>query len=269
LNPNRPTDGDSSIPNHILRREIMRNSAKMMLLLASSLLVLALAPVGSLLAGPGGGTDPRVFPLESRMNGASYSEWIARWYQWVCSLPKSHNPLFETADCSAGQSGPVWFLGGTFVVAEENGVYVGRADRTCRIPSGTKLFFPIIDIAINTLNPDRTDQYLLDYAEYLGGFLVPESLRLEIDGKAVSDVAQYRVASPVFHTGPLPEDNILGRDAGTDPRVASDGYYVMLKPLSVGTHTVRFSGRSFISFLDYHFELDIQYTITIVPSGQY
>jgi hypothetical protein len=184
-------------------------------------------------------------------------------------LPKSHHPLFETADCSAGQSDPVWFLGGTFVVSEENGVYVGRADRTCRIPSGTKLFFPIINIAYNTLNPDVTDQDILDLAEYLGGFIVPESLSLEIDGKPVPDVAQYRVASPVFHTGPLPDDNILNKEAGTDPRVASDGYYVMLKPLTVGTHTIRFSGRSFISFLNYSFELDIRYKITVVPAGRY
>ena len=48
-----------------------------------------------------------------------------------------------------------------------------------------------------------------------------------------------------------------------------DGYYVMLKPLSVGTHTIRFSGRTVISSYNYSFELDIHYEITVVPAGRY
>ena len=55
-----------------------------------------------------------------------------------------------------------------------------------------------------------------------------------LDGKQLP-VAGFRTASPfvIF----LPADNILDSPAG--PTLAAiDGYFLMLKPLRVGTHTV-------------------------------
>lgn len=255
----------------------MRKHSIWMLGLVCSLVVLALAPAATILAGPGGKTDPRVFPPQSNMSGASYSEWSARWWQWAYATPVSLSPLFDDtgANVASGQSGDVWFLGGTFVTAEINGVFVGEADRTCQIPAEKKLFFPIMNTSWITLNLDgsysyETDAEVLAFARYYGNFILPENLTLEIDGKPVDNLADYRVASPLFQTGPLPVDNILGipAAAGKTPRVASDGYYVMLKPLSVGTHTIHFTGFEYVPPPDnYSFRLDITYHITVVPAG--
>lgn len=40
----------------------------------------------------------------------------------------------------------------------------------------------------------------------------------------------------------LPSDNLFGLDARTYSPAIDDGFYVMLRPLSVGPHTVRFRG---------------------------
>ena len=46
--------------------------------------------------------------------GRTYSEWAAAWWQWALSIPVSVHPLFDHGDCKTGQSGPVYFLGGSF-----------------------------------------------------------------------------------------------------------------------------------------------------------
>jgi hypothetical protein len=43
--------------------------------------------------------------------------------------------------------------------------------------------------------------------------------------------------------------------------VASDGTWVMLAPLPVGTHTIRFGG----AFPTLSFTLDVQYTVIVDP----
>jgi hypothetical protein len=64
--------------------------------------------------------------------GKAYGEWSAKHWQWLYSLRVNHHPLFDTAGCSTAQSGPVWFLGGTFVVVEQQpGVVIGNATRDC------------------------------------------------------------------------------------------------------------------------------------------
>src|SRR5438067_362973 len=77
-----------------------------------------------------------VVPPDQTVAGETYGEWSAEWWQWAFSLPVDQHPLFDTADCSEGQSGPVWFLGGTFVATDlGSGVFLGQADRTCTIPA--------------------------------------------------------------------------------------------------------------------------------------
>src|SRR5690242_15482225 len=73
------------------------------------------SPVTSCVATAQGNPNPGVIPVNASPYGATYGEWSARWWQWAFSLPVDHHPLFDTADCSAGQSGPVWFLGASFV----------------------------------------------------------------------------------------------------------------------------------------------------------
>src|SRR5438874_7424155 len=94
--------------------------------LKAALLAAMLCIVGlSSLAG--GTSPPNVLPAGSRL--------AAAWWEWVFSLPVTASPQFDTADCSAGQSGPVWFLGGTF--------FGGTITRTCTIPAGKTLVFPV------------------------------------------------------------------------------------------------------------------------------
>ena len=79
--------------------------------------VQALGRVGGTQAGQAthdNGNNPGVLPVQSKFEGKTYGEWSAEFWKWELSLPIDHHPLFDTAPVSAGQTGHVWFLGGTF-----------------------------------------------------------------------------------------------------------------------------------------------------------
>src|SRR6266496_2548805 len=68
----------------------------------------------------------------------TYAQWCAEWCEWLLSIPKGNNPVFDdTGQNSAhNQKGSVWFLAGTTG---------GHAHRKCIIPAGMGILFPIVE----------------------------------------------------------------------------------------------------------------------------
>jgi hypothetical protein len=228
-----------------------------------------------LLMAPPTNADSRVFPVNSHPHGSSYAEWSAKHWQWLYSLPVDHHPLFDTADCSAGQSGQVWFLGGTFTLSTANGIVIGKVTRNCTIPPGKALFFPLLDAECSTIEGNgTTEEELRACAKSSADPIILGSLFCVVDGNPVSALAQYRVQSPLFNFGPLPENNVLEASgivapAGSTSPSVSDGYFVILKPLSVGRHTIHFGGTADLTSSGGPiFIQDITYNITVSPQGK-
>jgi hypothetical protein len=84
----------------------------------------------------------------------------------------------------------------------------------------------------------------------------------EIDGAPVQNLPAYRHQSPLFTFGPLPANNLLGAPEGTTASSVDDGVYLMLKPLSVGAHSIHFIGT-----LDGAGTIETTYQILVVPGG--
>src|SRR2546426_5108244 len=154
--------------------------------LAAATLALLIAKLPAQAAGRN--LNPRVLPINSTPYGKTYGQWSAEHWKWTFSLPVDHHPLTDTADCSAGQSGPVWFLGGTFVSTTEGGVTIGRATRDCSVPAGKALFFPIINTECSTLEGNgTTDAELRSCAQFFQDHA--HDMTCTIDGVAVQNVA--------------------------------------------------------------------------------
>jgi hypothetical protein len=232
---------------------------------AAGLLLTALVVAEPAAAGGGSG----VVPPNARPHGKTYGEWSASFWQWAFSLPVDEHPLFDTAPGSTSQSGKVWFLGGTFTTIEETpGVVVGTADREITVPAGTSLFFPILNAEASDIEGNgETEAELRAAAEFFADFIDPADLFLRIDGKAVRNLAPFRMQSPLISIAPLPENNLFGVPAGTTGIAVGDGYHVMLNPLPVGTHTIEFGGSVDLSAIGGPiFILDISYEVTVVPA---
>lgn len=230
-------------------------------------LVLAAVAAAILVAvGPGiqgaMATTPGVVPPQAHPHGLSYGQWQARWNQWEYSLPIPDNPGFDEtgAKCANGQTGHVWF---TSFVSHD-----GTTTRACSIPSGTALFVLVAALECSTLEPPPffgSNEAELracatsGYDTFWGDAL----LSLTIDGVAVSDLLSYRSVTPLF-SFTLPGDNLLGLPAGMSGSGVSDGVYVFLSPMKVGSHTVAIHIES-TSFGT----VDEIYHLTVVPRGRY
>ena len=199
----------------------------------------------------------------------SSEESSAEWQQWALSIPTIPTSLNPERDpdgrnCMVGQRGSVWFLAGT------GG---GSVTRTCAVPEGTSLFFPVVNIVnINTPNvcgqgPDNIT------VKDLRAAIAPiiddaTNLSAKVDGVPIKHL--QRVRSQVFEAA-LPEDNVfddgcVGAGLGDVPAgiyspAVDDGFYVELNPLKVGSHILHIHGE----LPSLGFSLDVTYHLTVVP----
>ncbi len=187
----------------------------------------------------------------------SFRELSAQWWQWALSIPAAVNPVSDTtgAHCMVGQRGPVWFLAGS-----TTGV---PTVRTCTVPEGVPLFFPVINTV--WINTPVCDALVLSVAE-LRALAARDidgatGLSVLLNNRPVTSLR--RVRSEVFATA-FPLANLFGADclAGLihSPSV-DDGYYVMLRSLPQGTHHLGIRGTNANGFA-----VDVFYTLNVVKT---
>ena len=227
-------------------------------LIAALLLFVGLMMIATKTPLAQSGGNPGVVPPNTNAHGTTYGEWGARWWLWALSLPADANhPLFDETgiDCGRGQSGPVWFLGGVFNVS-------GTATRDlCIVPPGTTLFFPVLNVLFSTATGDGATEAVLR-AGATAFTATAIDLACEVDGSAIKNLQGYRAQSPLFTYGPLIDNNIFGLASGLTSPAISDGYFLMLSPLSPGPHTIHFHG----TFPTCPFTLDVTYNLTVAKS---
>ena len=199
---------------------------------------------------------PRPLPPNANEYGVGYAGLTAAWLEWTVAVPESSNPILDSdgAFATAGQSGRVWFLTGTLG---------GAATRDVTIPAGTSLFFPIVNYFwVNTpeygdapWSPDQeafVRQLMADTVD------TAQNMSLEVDGRPIPNLATLRVSGAVGACT-LPDDNIFEVPFEPVPHdCVADGYWALLSPLSVGTHTIHFAGG-----FESGFSLDVTYHITV------
>jgi len=197
----------------------------------SLIILLSLAsqlPASSLAASPVSLVAPKQV-----ISGKTQGEWSTAWWQWARSFDgENSNPVADRTgeSCHLKQRGPVWFLAGTYGT--------NRTIRTCTVPKDKYLYFPLINYMVNSGVPGKIscDGVTDAVREAIDGI---HMLILEIDGVRATKLEAHRQVSPdCFDAGALSGGRIKLSPS------AADGYYVMLKPLSPGKHTINFGGRS-------------------------
>ncbi len=182
--------------------------------------------LGLLLLAEIASAESDIFSPHSKPFHKTFPQWSTEWWQFVLSFPTSENPLLDSTGerCAIGQHGPVWFLMGTLS---------GSAERRCSVPAHTALFFPVV----NLVNLNTTTQTAGELrAEIASCFDGVTALSVEVDG------------TPVKRLQKNPD------------RFRVKSVDVMLKPLDVGNHLLRFRGESPCGF-----SVDVTYHLTAVP----
>jgi hypothetical protein len=170
-------------------------------------------------------TAPPLIPPDKAIAGASQEEWSKRWWRWALSFDDDSSPVGDRDGslCAEGQSGPVWFLAGTYGTA--------RTVRSCHVPAGKTLFFPLINYI--TYEPDDEDESCASLKQRAARLTpAPTALLLDVNGKRFNGLAAHRQATRrCFHVA---EDD--------DTMAAGNGFYVALGPLKKGRYTLNFGG---------------------------
>jgi hypothetical protein len=211
---------------------------------------LSIEPAISIMASPLVRYSPSQTPFAqgdagepSKVFGKTYGEWVAEWMKWV--ERSNAVAIFDTTGESCSENQPnsgVWFLAGSFG---------GEVERTCAIPHGRYLFYPLVETGwidcpgtADVTTPNATVRDIMAYMLNNAGELTSTVDNITVSGLQMLIV---RAQSPNF-TGILTEDSFLdsscppGLPAGKTGRQIVDGYWVMLPPLSGGQHTLTLHG---------------------------
>jgi hypothetical protein len=199
-----------------------------------------------------GGTPatPGVMPPDAKVHGVAYAEWGVAWWQWAWSIPYNQNPNYDSTGDSdgMGQSGPVWFLPVT-------GAFGGVKERAVTVPRGKHVLVPT---AIGSLSypcaadpsfqpgvGQTVENFLASIVDpifdYVEGLITSGSMTAEVDGRPVKELQAYRAASDLFDL--VGDPSLVAADpcvSGTAQPTISDGYWLLLAPLSKGQHTVHY-----------------------------
>jgi hypothetical protein len=197
-------------------------------------LTLSLFPSNLVVAQTGDNiTSVQLFPSNSTPFGTSHNDWTSRWWMWLISIPLDESPAADSTGqyCAKNQTGPVWFLAGTFQ---------GLAERTCEIPAGKAILVPVFNVECSFAEfPNlKTDSELSQCAKE--SIEKVTFVQASVDGVEIQNIKNNRTQSPAFNVT-FPEQNIFGVQAGPT-RAVSDGFWVFLQPLSPGNHEIKFKG---------------------------
>ena len=231
--------------------------------------VLVLVPLPAVRVDAAGGDA--VMPPQSHAFGKSLGEWTAAWWQWILPKQNAQNPVLDPtgALCGQGQSGKVWFLVGS--PGNDPNNPNDTTVRSCTIPTGVAILIPIITGECSTIEAPpffgQTDPQLRACADALLDGVDLASVKATVDGVSVPALRNQRVQSPPFDFTIPPENNYLGVSGKTGGRSVSDGFWLLLHPLSPGQHTIHVE--AMVTSGDAAgFTQRITYNLTVVPGRQ-
>lgn len=210
------------------------------------------------------GGNAFAFAPHEQPRGRSLTRWSKAWWRWQLSIPTDRNPSLDPtgADCAEGQDEEVWFLGSIFGS--------DTVTRSCTVP----LHQPILVNLSSVLNdyPCPDPNFQPAPGQSLEDFLTEgaravedgvNSLTLTVDGHPISNLFGRRYTTRLFKfTGdPSLRTSIDGCITGSRQVAVSDGFFVMLKPLHRGEHTVVFTAGSA------NVQNSVTYHLTVGRSG--
>jgi hypothetical protein len=203
--------------------------------------------------------------------GKTYGEWSAKWWQWALAGPDGENAVQDKTGefCAVNQpKGKVWFLAGSFGLT--------GVERSCTIPRNRALFYPLVNVSWidcpGTPDKDLTDAEVRGIlTTSLAGDLACQ-ITSTLDGVSISSlqIRTVRTQSPKF-TSTLPENPLpdLGcgfeLPVGETGRQISEGYWIMLPPLSPGEHVLTLHGAGCDAATgDVFFKNGVTYHLTVL-----
>lgn len=182
----------------------------------------------------GSNNIPPTYSIDERPFGISWEEWTMKWWRWFLSISTEKHPAYDKTGEKSGvnQIDPyVWFLAGTTG---------GKAERVITIPTGKAVLLPVINFTTSySENPElKTEGELTSFVNgHMKDIAQKEAM---VDGEKMTISENHRVRTPSFEFS-FPSSNVFGAREGMT-RGVGDGYWIFLKPLTPGIHSIKTAG---------------------------
>jgi len=196
-----------------------------------------------------------VLHINEQVAGKAQHEYANLWWQWASIMSDETSPIRDNDGkyCHVSQSGDVWFLAG--------GYGTSKIKRHCVIPQGKHIFFPIINMAYW---PENGATKTCDEVKERSALNNSELyfVYVELNGQSVPNMRNNRIKSKDCFDlhGLLVKQKAVAKVYPA----ATDGYWLMLKPLAQGLHSLKFNAQyQHDSAVHGNMMQDIEYTIEV------
>ena len=189
-----------------------------------------------------------VLSPDATFAGKTLYEWSAQWWKTFLEAPFDNNPLLAPDPTGSSltainvPSSPVFFLTGI--------IGGGAVNRSVRVSEKQAVFFPLTNFASVQVEPDETAESLCSGSSQDN--VDVSSLFAIIDGQSIGDLGSQRQNcqdqpdSGGFLVDAPPDSLLAGLAADLVQQkqnlAVSDGFYLMVEPLTPGQHTITFGG---------------------------
>jgi hypothetical protein len=209
-------------------------------------LCIACAGVGARAASADAQPPAAAFGVDEIVADRSQVEWSQAYLQWIAAFARDSSPISDTtgARCAAKQEGDVWFL------ATSDGI--APVVRACAVPAGKMLFVPIASTTQRSGNREPLCESMARIAAETIALHVT-GLALVVDGQPVDALSSHRLA-----TGTCFALGVRQVPRQTAATTVGDGYYVMLRPLAPGAHTIAVGAKFDNTPLSTTYHLDVR-----------
>jgi hypothetical protein len=218
----------------------------------AAIALMGIAVTGTASAAPGS----VVLPPQQQ----NYGQLGMLWWKWALAIPADKNPILDQSgkNCGVDQNGGRWFLAGT---------PGGTAPRVCTIPAGKTIFFPIITLENDYPCPEppifepAPGQSLKDFLTEGAVSVIDQvsELHASLDNNDIPILNSYRGTSNMYSFAGDPSMTVLDPCiTGSQQKAVSDGYWLLLAPLSPGHHFLQFGGSVFGNAESAAYDLTVQ-----------
>lgn len=175
--------------------------------------------------------DGYVVELDEVVANTDRPTFANDWWQWASSMPSRESPVSDTtgANCGVNQRQDVWYLAG--------GYGTSLIKRSCSVPSDRYIFFPVINMLVypSQGSTQTCDDMKAMAAENNDRFVY---IRVFLDGSQVKNAERFCVASDDCFD--LSARVPATASAPSFSPSATGGYWIMLRPLPIGSHHLKF-----------------------------
>jgi hypothetical protein len=204
-------------------------------------------------------------PTGGHKNVSPKKKLVIDWVRWANTQPYYEGAIADQTgeNCGMGQSGPVWFLAGTFG---------GSVVRECDIPAGKQLFFPLVNqwcvfppeyypdqASIEAALPGLEEWYEDQRVHTCGLTLRVDGVDVVPDFETLEEETYMRVMD-VFEIDLHPEHWAPEYFAGGVMPADAHGNWARLQPLPPGDHVIELGGEL---CAPYDFEVSATYHLHV------